>query len=238
MTAANDLREGLVRTLQAAEEREAELHALCSDVHSAADQEWNAKDHVAHLSAWREHASDALEAAGRGEEVPLITDLDGINARIYSEHRTLSAATVTRQAAASYARLRSTVQTAADSTLSRPRTDGGDPVWMVVLGDGCEHVAEHLSWWQLQHGDDAAAERTVNWGCEVITTLLAEPHAHGAALYNLACFYGRSGRSAEAAPLLRQSLAVRPELRALAGSDPDFAPIRDAPEFRELLSAG
>ncbi len=51
------LRDRLLQTLDAAQEREALLLALCDDTPAAEEGRWTAKDNIAHLNTWREHAA-------------------------------------------------------------------------------------------------------------------------------------------------------------------------------------
>ena len=59
--------------------------------------------------------------------------------------------------------------------------------------------------------------------------------SYSLAYYNLACLYGRTGEVENAVDYLRQAVALRAEARAWAIADSDFAPVRDAPAFRELV---
>ena len=59
--------------------------------------------------------------------------------------------------------------------------------------------------------------------------------SYSLAYYNLACLYGRTGDVENAVGYLRQAMAFKPETRAWAIADSDFAPVRDAPAFRELV---
>lgn len=59
--------------------------------------------------------------------------------------------------------------------------------------------------------------------------------AYGLAYYNLACVQARAGNAEGAAAYLQQAAAIEPEARAWARTDSDFAAVRDAPAFRQLL---
>ena len=59
--------------------------------------------------------------------------------------------------------------------------------------------------------------------------------SYSLAYYNLACLYGRIGDVENAVGYLRQAVALQPETRGWAIADSDFAPVRDAPAFRELV---
>ena len=59
--------------------------------------------------------------------------------------------------------------------------------------------------------------------------------SYSLAYYNLACVHGRAGDVQSAAAFLQQAIAIAPEARDWARTDSDFAPVRDTPEFRQLL---
>jgi tetratricopeptide (TPR) repeat protein len=59
---------------------------------------------------------------------------------------------------------------------------------------------------------------------------------YGVPLYNLACAESLAGQRQEAIEHLRMAIEASPDLgRKLAREDPDFDPIRDEPNFRELV---
>ena len=59
--------------------------------------------------------------------------------------------------------------------------------------------------------------------------------SYGLAYYNLACVQARAGNVNGAAAYLRQAAAIEPQARDWARTDSDFARVRNAPEFRQLL---
>jgi tetratricopeptide (TPR) repeat protein len=68
--------------------------------------------------------------------------------------------------------------------------------------------------------------------------VLVEAHAEYPALfYNLACVESLAGRPADAIEHLRRSIELSERSRELAKSDSDFDPIRDEPEFKELIGS-
>ena len=79
---------------------------------------------------------------------------------------------------------------------------------------------------QLTMDDRAAA---------VFQEALRLDSSYGLAYYNLACVQGRAGNAEGAAAYLRQAAAIEPEARAWARTDSDFARVRNAPAFRQLL---
>lgn len=59
--------------------------------------------------------------------------------------------------------------------------------------------------------------------------------SYSLAYYNLACVQARAGNVNGAAAYLRQAAAIEPRARDWARTDGDFARVRNAPEFRQLL---
>ena len=136
-------------------------------------------------------------------------------------------------AAESYTSLIDAVTACSDADLLRERPDNGGPVWRVVPGNGHGHVAQHLSYWAVEHGDPVAAEEAAKWSYAIDSELF--PDNQPVADYNFACFYARNGDADKALPLLRTALRARPDLRAFALEDVDIEPIRDDPRTESLL---
>ncbi|HEY4870080.1 MAG TPA: DinB family protein [Candidatus Dormibacteraeota bacterium] len=234
----DSLKDRLVRSLEAARVKEAALLALCDDAPPPQAGSWTAKDNIAHLNTWREHAVRALDAARLGvpfEGPATDTDLDARNAEIYTAHRGDSATAVRAAAGASYTALIDAVLACSDADLLRKRPGNGGPVWSVVPGNGHSHVAQHLSYWAADRGDPKGAEDAATWGYAVETELFPENQA--VADYNFACFYARKGNAEQSLPLLRAALRTRSDLRAWALEDADIEPIRDDPRVQSLLGA-
>jgi hypothetical protein len=232
----DSLKERLVRSLEAAQAREAMLLALCDDSPPAAEGVWTVKDNVAHLSVWRENAAGILDAARTGTEYDGPAndgDVDAQNAEIYEAHRADSAASVRAAAAATYEALIVAIRACSEEDLLRERSKDAGPVWRVVPGNGHAHVAQHLSYWAADRGDEAASEEAARWGYALDIELF--PDNQPVADYNLACFYARSGDADRALPLLQAALRARPDLRAFALEDADIEPIRDDPRTQSLL---
>jgi tetratricopeptide (TPR) repeat protein len=65
---------------------------------------------------------------------------------------------------------------------------------------------------------------------------VVEAHPQYADLfYNLACCESLAGRTTDAVDHLRRAIDMSERFRAYAKDDSDFAPIRDAPAFKELI---
>jgi hypothetical protein len=232
------LRERLIQSLEAAQVREAVLLALCDDSPPATEGVWTVKDNVAHLNVWRDNAAGILDAARSGTEYDGPAndgDVDAQNAEIYEAHRADSAEMVRAAAPASYAALIEAIRMCSEDDLLRERPNNAGPIWRVVPGNGHAHVAQHLSYWAADRGDEAASEEAAKWGYDLDVNLF--PDNQPVADYNLACFYARNGNADKALPLLQAALRARPDLRAFALEDADIDPIRDDPRVQSLLPA-
>ena len=225
----------LIETLEAAQAREGELIALAGDEPALVEDRWTAKDHVAHLAWWRDHAAHVVDAARRGETYPEIADIDAENARTYDESRDRPAHDVKLAAADSYAALISALRSTTDADLMRPRVGRKGQIWRSIPADGHQHVGLHLIQWHLEQNDADEAERIALWVREW-DDRFADGESRSAAAYNLGCFYARVGRADQATALIAASLELDPSLREWAREDPDLVSIRDSPKVRSLLA--
>ncbi|HVD45748.1 MAG TPA: maleylpyruvate isomerase N-terminal domain-containing protein [Candidatus Limnocylindria bacterium] len=233
--AEKDLKKRLLETLVAAQDRERELEKLVDDVRTDPER-WTAKDHVAHLAHWRRHAAEVLAAAHGGSPPPSAGDVDGLNAEVHAANLARPAVEVAEAARASYAQLARAIEDCSDDELLRPREGREGAVWEVVPGNGHMHVGEHLVFWYEAQGDDRAAEQAQLWTLEVQETAFTDPRSRSFGTYNLACYYGRNGRAAEALPHLKQSLELNPGLKEWARADKDLDRVRDDPALRAILA--
>jgi hypothetical protein len=239
MTTTASLRDRLLQTLDAARERESVLIAVCDDAPSPIADQWTAKDNVAHLSAWREHAALTLDAMRLNQpmpELPYPADLDARNRVIFDAHHHDPADAIRAWAAQTYTQLIEALRACSDDDLQRERPGDAGPLWRIIPGDGHAHVAQHLSYWYGEHDDPAAAEDAAVWAHSLEVELFPDPADRAVADYNLACFYARTGRGDEAVPLLRTALNGRPDLLHWASEDPDLDSLRGNAELQPLLT--
>jgi tetratricopeptide (TPR) repeat protein len=113
-----------------------------------------------------------------------------------------------------------------------------EPETTVIAIGGTPGEAYKLDGWEVwaplgalyQAGDYAeAADR----GRELID---AHPE-YTALFYNVACCESLAGRPADAIVHLRRSIEISERSRELAKGDSDFDPIREEPEFKELVGS-
>jgi tetratricopeptide (TPR) repeat protein len=220
----------------ATREREAELEALCVDLPADPGGRWTAKDHLAHMTAWRNRGADLLDAVRTGRVPPeKVVNDDAENAKIYAATRDQSVEEVTREARASWERLAAAIEASSEMDLMKPHPHSpGNAIWENVPGIA-GHLGTHLMWWYLETSDPDAAEASQLWARDVEHAATSNPKERAITTYNLACFYSRVGNIEKALPLLQESFDGNPDLLDWAGKDPDLDPIRGLPELRGLL---
>jgi tetratricopeptide (TPR) repeat protein len=79
-----------------------------------------------------------------------------------------------------------------------------------------------------------SVEAAVDTLQQALTANPREPLAH----FNLACYRAIQNRPGEALELLRSALHLDPKLRDMAKAEPDLKPLRELPEFQQMLKAG
>jgi tetratricopeptide (TPR) repeat protein len=232
------VKEKLLHAVDDGRARESELAALVVDAPANPDRSWNAKDHLAHLSWWRRRSAQTLNAVRTGGELPppLPDDDDVQNAIIYAEIRDRSAAEVKADATESWTALRKAVEEASEEDLAKqhPREPQSQAWELVPSAIG--HSGTHVWSWYLDIGEEARAMAAARWTAGMEASFFTKPEQLAESRYNLACVYGRLGKAKEALPLLRESLAARPDLIALARRDADLDRIRHDPGFARLLA--
>ncbi|HKW60464.1 MAG TPA: DinB family protein [Candidatus Dormibacteraeota bacterium] len=231
------MKQKLLETVVAGQEREAELAALGVDAPADPDGRWSAKDHLAHLSWWRARNARLMDAVRTGGELPPSVQDDAQNAVIYTENRDRTVDEIKEDARASWGLLRAAVEACSEEDLARPHPYApGFELWATVPGNGHGHLGQHLMFLYLETRDEEKAEAAQLWVRDLDTRAFPDPIDRANAAYNLACFYGRVGNADKALPLLRAGFDARPELIAHAREDPDLDRIRDHPAVARLLA--
>ncbi|HEV2361899.1 MAG TPA: DinB family protein, partial [Acidimicrobiales bacterium] len=209
----------LRRLIEAARAKEREdLIPLVSDAEPAAPGRWTAKDNLAHLSSWRLLGVAELDAIRTGEPAPPVSDdVDEHNAGVYEATRDLPADEVIAAASESWDELAEALDACSEEDLLLPRLRHPDsPAWQLVAGHTYFHVGDHLGTVLTEQGHEDAAERLAYWAHGQATGAFPEDRRRGVADYNLACFYAKNGRAAEALPYLASAFRLLPSLRELA----------------------
>ena len=111
---------------------------------------------------------------------------------------------------------------------------------VIVTGARPGHAFEIAPW--ERHWEENAVsmklyrEQRYAEAADVLRRTVADRPDAAGLIYNLACFDSMAGAApATVVERLEQAIDLYPSFRDLAQDDEDFAPVRDAPEFRALV---
>jgi len=234
------------RLLDLAAQGAADLHTFVAGL-SAAERDatgsadhWSAKDHVAHLMVWQGQSARLLSAAASGKTPDPVPDEGAFNTQMAAAWRDRSWAAVLAEGAAVDARLRAAITACAEDAFApadRFPWRAGRPLWTLVYGNGYSHPLEHYVQLHLEAGWPDRAVAVQQGAVTLLHDLFGDAEPYSYAVYNLGCFYAKTGQAAPALAALRQALTVNPTMRAWAGEDVDFAALYDDPAFQTLIQA-
>lgn len=113
-------------------------------------ESWSIKDLMAHIAAWESIFLDWYETGKRGETPDRsdLDDLDGLNRRLYEQHKDRGLDDVRALFADSYRRVRAACETMTEAELFDPGhfTWTGDRALVIFLrANTDEHYAEHAA---------------------------------------------------------------------------------------------
>ena len=235
------MKEELLRVIADARSREQELVRLAKDMPSDPDGRWSGKDQLAHLAWWRDRDGRLIDSVRTGSTPPpAVGSREGQeegrqNAVIYEMYRDRPLHEINQAARSSWDGFTAAVEASSEGDLHRPHPYAdGEELWQTALGIAY-HTGEHLTYWYQESGDQTQVEATQRWLRDIYVAVAPDAKSRANANYNLACFYARSGRAAEALPLLRESFEGNRELREWAKKDSDLDPIRNDPSLQEIL---
>lgn len=191
---------------------------------------WAAKDHIAHLTFWRQRLALRLQAIIENQPQPATLHFEEVNPLIFEEQRHRPWSDVLAESDQVYADLIEFTErlTEEDLTASK-RFDwlpDAMPFYTSFMGNCYEHTQVHLAQYLLdRHHPERAIEIYEVWANRVIE-MDVPPTLKGYMLYNLACFYATHQRLEQAEPALQQAFLYYPATRDFALTDPDLAALR------------
>jgi hypothetical protein len=187
---------------------------------------WSAKDHVAHMTFWRQRLALRLQAIIEKEPQPEVQDFEQMNPLIFEEQRYRSWSTILSESDQAYDHLiMLTAQLTEEDLTAWGRYDwvgDGMPLSTSFMGNCYEHTQIHLAQYLLErHENVRALEIYKVWSNRVVEAPVPET-LKGYTLYNLACFYSTHDQLEKARPALQQAFILYPALRDFAQTDPDL----------------
>ena len=232
---ANPIAESLVIQLRAMRDAERRIFGALDPVVRDAPirpNDWSAKDHQAHLTAWKGRQAARIHAVRLDEPYPdEAREEDEENA----EHQAITAAwswdaVVAQADEVSEALVVEVLATGDEVLLGSNRLIGG------IFGNGPFHAATHFGW-LVNDGigmDASAVEAYLDEEEQLLGGATLPDADRGAGLYNLACAHAIAGRLARAREPLREAFRLRPDLAEYATEDPDLITLRG--ELSELAA--
>ena len=191
---------------------------------------WSAKDHVAHMTFWRQRLALRLRAIIGKEPQPEAQSFEQVNPLIFEEQRYRPWLAILSESDQAYADLiMLTAQLTEEDLTAWGRYDwvgDGMPLYTSFMGNCYEHTQIHLAQYLLDRHENARALEIYEvWANRVVEAPVPET-LKGYTLYNLSCFYATHSQLEKARPALQQALTLYPALREFALTDPDLFALR------------
>jgi hypothetical protein len=191
---------------------------------------WAAKDHVAHMTFWRQRLVLTLQALLRKAPQPKSEDFEELNPIIFEEQRYRSWSEISAESDQVYADLIALADQLSEEDLTAfNRFDWmqeGMPLYTSFMGNCYEHTQNHLAQYSVDRNDlERALDTYEVWAKRVLEAGVPET-LKGYVLYNLACFYATHSRLEKASMPLQQAFTLYPHSRELALTDPDLVELR------------
>ena len=193
-------------------------------------EHWSAKDHVAHMTFWRQRLVLKLQAIIQKAPQLESENFEELNPVIFEEQRYRPWPDILSESDHVYAEL----ITLSDQLTEEDLTSfnrfawipNKEPLYTAFMGNWYEHTQQHLAQYYLDRHDLPQAIRTYEvWVRRVVEAEVPEV-LKGIVLYNLACFYATHTQLEKASATLQQSLLLAPHLKEWSLSDPDLVVLR------------
>ncbi|MBA2677793.1 MAG: ClbS/DfsB family four-helix bundle protein [Ktedonobacteraceae bacterium] len=191
---------------------------------------WSAKDHVAHLTFWRQRLTLRLQAHFRTAPQPKIDHFEQLNPIVFEENRYRAWLDILVESDQAYADLIEVTEQLSDEDLTASdRFDwmpDGMPLCLSFMGNCYEHTQIHLGYYFLERHDLARATNVYEvWTRNIVEAEVPRP-LKGNILYNLACFYALNDQLEKAVTSLERALELAPELKEWSLKDSDLDALR------------
>jgi hypothetical protein len=200
---------------------------------------WAALPIIAHNTEFKRQQLQRLRAIRSGQQPPEFAEADHRSAGLYAELSAQPTDSVARDSWRVSGELIEEVRSVAAEDLLDPSRHPwlrGRQLWLQVIVRGFWHPAGHLGEYYLSHAQADQAVALAEEAVALTASLDAPDQARGMARYNLACARAGAGLLDEAAAAVADAIALNPDVRANAATDPDLASLRDSGRMAALLS--
>jgi hypothetical protein len=196
-------------------------------------QLWSARDHVVHMTFWRQRFALKLRAIAEGRTPDTVDDFEEANARVFEEQRHRPWPQVIEEADRADAEVSALLEEIGEEDLVVPGRFAwmpeDAPLYHAVTGNIIAHTWGHLAQFHADRHDRSAATAAFESGVERLLRPEVPAWLQGNELFNLACFYATHDQVERAPDVLRRALALRPDLEEWSRKDPDLAALRTQP---------
>jgi hypothetical protein len=200
---------------------------------------WSAKDLLSHINTWTTRMIDNHEAGARGEAQPTYGEIDHENDLIFEATHARTWDDICQEVDTLHRRLEAWVGAMTEDDLVNPERFAWlnkQALWRRIAGNVTIHPLLHLGQFYAEHGQQDHAIRMQETVAQLVLDLSDAPDWRGVTIYNLACAYSLAGLRDKAISNLAEAVKLRPDLLEYSKQDPDFNPIREAPEFQAVYS--
>ena len=112
----------------------------------------------------------------------------------------------------------------------------GRPLWRAIAGTALIHPSLHLTEYYRQHGQDAAATRTLAWTTETAASFRPSTELKAVGVYNQACDSALRNQSSQALDYLAQAIELFPGFAEYAPYDSDLESLRNEQAYKDLIA--
>jgi hypothetical protein len=202
-------------------------------------EDWAPKDVLVHLAFSHQEMVKYVQASLRGETIPEDEHYQGINDRIFQDHKDDPWSQVVDWLAQAnremieHCRLFTEQQLKSKDFLSH---QGDRPLWRAIAGNGGMHPLAHLAQLYALQADATSSTRMQERAASLMAALDDSPDWIGTVQYNLACHYALCGEKEKAIPLLVEAFQLSPRLIEWSKDDHDLDSLRELPEFQAFFT--
>ena len=203
-------------------------------------ESWAPKEALAHSAGWTMRRVANMRRILGGEQPVAYGDYLSLNHQDFLIYRELSWEQSRQRSREARQAVREMLNDISETQLLErdfPPSDDRRPLWKRITGSAVEHPLIHLSMVLNAIGQPKASADLQESLARALRDLDPQDREwQGTVQYNLACHYALTGQKSRALEILREALALAPELIDWSKKDSDLDALRGEAEYQELLT--